>query len=179
MKILPPTLRESNRYIACSLTCEENISRRDLINEILFSAATLFGDTGNSELGLRLLAFENNKGIIKCLANRVWESRTVLACVSSVRGIRVRIQILGISGTVQAVTEKYLLAQSIGKAEQARKRAEKIKECKIVIAERTISGCVVDKKNDEIDLLSEDSQYNEILNRSNTRYFGITVFDVR
>jgi ribonuclease P/MRP protein subunit POP5 len=121
MKILPPSLRTSNRYIAFSLTAEDTISRRDLINEILFSAATLFGDIGSSELGLRLLAFEHNKAIIQCDADKVWESRAVLACVSSIKSKRVRIQVLGISGTIRAATEKYLLTQSVSEAEPERK----------------------------------------------------------
>ena len=178
MKILPPTLRESKRYIAFSLVAEDTITRKDFINEVLYSAATLFGDMGSSELGLRLLSFENNKGIIKCTADRVWESRAVLACVSSIRGARVRISILGISGTVLGATEKYLLTQNKTVAEPDREKNIKSKECKIVFDKNIVFGSIVNKNNDEIDLLSEDPKYKKILDRSNTKYLGITVFDL-
>ena len=178
MKILPPTLRESKRYIAFSLVAEYTITRKDLINEVLYSAATLLGDVGVSVLGLRILSFENNKGIIKCTTDRVWESRAVLACVSSIRDVRVRINILGISGTVLAATEKYLLTQNKMDAEPDREKTNKINVCKIVLDKSIVFGSIVNQDNDEIDLLPEDSQYKEILYRSNTKYLGITVFDL-
>lgn len=175
MKILPPTLRESSRYLAFSLTSEDDISRKDLVNEILYSASTLFGDVGSSQMGLRLLAFQENKGIIQCSTDRIWEVRAVLASVFSVKGIRARIRILGISGTVLAATEKYLQGQNKKDAEPERKIT---KENKIIIENRTIFGSIVNKENDEINLLPEDSLCKEILNRSNTKYLGITVFDL-
>lgn len=176
MKILPPTLRESNRYAAIVLVAEGTYTRRDLLNEILYCAAALLGDAGSSELGLRLLSFERNRGIIRCTGDRVWETRAVLASVSAIKNTRVRIDILGISGTVQSATEKYLLTQNKVKAEPGRERT--IEECKIVINRSSIFGSVVKQDNDEIDLLPEDSQNKEIVNRSNTRYMGITVFDL-
>jgi len=179
MKILPPTLRESNRYLAISVTSEGDIPRRDLVNEILFCAATLHGDAGSSEMGIRLLSFEDNKGIIQCRMDRVWETRAVLATVTSIKGMRTRIKVLGVSGTVRGATEKYLLTQDINEPEPERKRTQTIKECKMIIDVGTISGEVVNRNNNEIDLLSEDPHSLEILNRSNTRYFGITVFDIK
>jgi len=113
MKILPPTLRESNRYLAISVTSEGDIPRRDLVNEIFFCAATLLGDAGSSEMSIRLLSFEDNKGIIQCRVDRIWESRAVLATVTSIKGMRTRINVLGVSGTVRGATEKYLLTQDI------------------------------------------------------------------
>jgi len=179
MKILPPTLRESNRYLAISITSEGEILRRDLVNEILFCAATLLGDAGSSEMGIHLLSFEENKGIIQCRVDRMWETRAVLAIVTSIKGMRTRIKVLGVSGTVRGATEKYLLTQDINEPEPDRKRTQTIKECKLIIDVGTISGNIVDRNNNEIDLLSEDPHSLEILNRSNTRYFGITVFDIK
>jgi hypothetical protein len=49
----------------------------------------------------------------------------------------------------------------------------------MIIDVGTISGNIVNRNNNEIDLLSEDPHSLEILNRSNTRYFGITVFDIK
>jgi ribonuclease P/MRP protein subunit POP5 len=179
MKILPPTLRESNRYLAFSATSEGDIPRRDLVNEILFCAATLFGDTGSSEMGISLLSFEENKGIIQCRVDMVWETRAVLATVKSIKGMRTRIQVLGVSGTVRGATEKYLLTQDINEPEPDRKRTQTIKECMMIIDVGTISGKIISRNNNEIDLLSEDPHSLEILNRSNTRYFGITIFDIK
>ena len=177
MKILPPTLRESNRYLAISLTAEGDIPRRDLVNEILFCAATLLGDVGSSEMGIRLLSFKENKGIIQCRLDRVWETRAALATVTSIKSMRIRIKILGVSGTVRGATEKYLQAQDINMSEPEINKSQLIKESRMIIDVGNISGRIINRNNNEIDLLSEDPHSMEILNRSNTRYFGITVFD--
>jgi ribonuclease P/MRP protein subunit POP5 len=178
MKILPPTLRESNRYIAFSIISYDEISRRDLINEIFYSSRTLLGDVGSSEMGLRLFSFEDNKGIIRCAAAKTWEARAVLATIFSIKNIRTRINVLGISGTIQRATEKYLLTKSINKAESERKETQELTEYEIVINKMTIVGSIINKQNNEVDLLPKDYEYNEILNRSNTKYIGMTVFDL-
>lgn len=178
MKILPPTLRDFHRYMAFSMEAEDEVSRRDLINEVLFSAATLVGDVGSSELGLRLMAFEDHKGIIQCSANRVWESRAVLAAVSSVKGVRLRIKVLGVSGTVRAATEKYLLTRNINQVEPEKKKKKEPEHCEIRIDNKTISGTIIYRVNNEIDIIPEDPLYKKILEYSDTRYMGITVFDI-
>lgn len=179
MKILPPTQRESYRYIAFGLTAEDNISRHDLINEIIYSTAALFGDAGSSELGIRLLSFESGRGIIRCASGKIWESRAVLACVSTIKGIRVRIKISGISGTVRAATEKYLQTQNISKAETERNETQNLKEYTIVIGKSMISGKIINQNYGDIDFMPEEQQYKDVLVRSNTRYSGITIFDLK
>ena len=49
----------------------------------------------------------------------------------------------------------------------------------MIIDVGSISGKILNRNNNKIDLLSEDPHSLEILNRSNTRYFGITVFDIK
>ncbi|MCL7415631.1 MAG: hypothetical protein M8349_06170 [ANME-2 cluster archaeon] len=178
MKILPPTLRESKRYIAFSLSSEDEISRRDLVNELNFAGATLVGDVGSSEMGMRLLAFNERRGIVQCAANKVWETRGVMASLSSVKNVRVRMKILGISGTVRAATKNYLLIKDIKQVELEKKRTAELDKCEFFIANRAISGKVIRKENNEIDILPESPQYEEKLNNSGTRYFGMTVFDL-
>lgn len=117
MKPLSPALREKKRYIAFELVSEEAITRHDLISEIWSSAGSLLGDIGRSECGLWMLSFDGKqtkedfcaRGIIRCAAERTWESRAALATVNSVRRTRVAIRVLGISGTVKEATEKYML----------------------------------------------------------------------
>ena len=129
-------------------------------------------------MGLRLFSFEDNEGIIRCTAAKTWEARAVLATIFSIKNIRTRIKVLGISGTVQRATEKYLLTESIIEAEPERKKPHELKEYEKVINKITIVGSIINKQNNEIDLLPKDYEYNEILNRSNTKYIGITVFDL-
>jgi len=178
MKILPPTLRESKRYLAFSLAVEDEISRRDLIHELNFAAAALVGDVGSSELGMRLLAFDECSGIMQCAANKVWEVRGVMASISSIIGRRARIKVLGVSGTVRATTQNYLLIKDIKQVEPERERTAELDECEFFIANMAISGKIVRRVNNEIDILPDSPHYEDTLNNSGTRYFGITVFDL-
>jgi ribonuclease P/MRP protein subunit POP5 len=108
VKILPPTLRNRKRYLAFELISEKEVSRDDLIKEIFSCASSLIGDLGSSECNIRLLSFENSKGIIRCNHNTTDKTRAVLATVSNISGTQAVIHILGISGTVKGATKKYL-----------------------------------------------------------------------
>ena len=66
MKVLPPTLRDPKRYLALELICEVRVSREDFLNEIFFNSAALIGDFGSSQVGIRLLDFNDNMGILRC-----------------------------------------------------------------------------------------------------------------
>ncbi|MCK4938624.1 MAG: hypothetical protein KAR85_08475 [Methanosarcinales archaeon] len=178
MKILPPTLRESKRYLAFSLAAEDEIYRHDLINELNFATAALVGEVGSSELGMRLLGFEDCHGIMQCAANNVWKVRGVMASISSIKGRRVRIKVLGVSGTVRATTQNYLLIKDVKHVEPERERTEQLDECGFFIANMAISGQIVRRVNNEMDILPNSPNYEDTLNNSGTRYFGITVFDL-
>ncbi len=115
MKILPPTLREKKRYLVFELVSEKNVQREDLIREIFSCANLLIGDVGSSECNLRLLKYENSKGIIRCNYLMTDTVRAVLATVNSIAGAPVLIYVMGISGTVAKATEKYLENENIFK----------------------------------------------------------------
>lgn len=107
MKTLP-TLRGKKRYIAFEIASEQEINRQQLLNEILNSIVSLFGDAGRSEIALQLLSFDGKYGIIRCAREKTRETRAALACINSIRGARVSILVLGISGTIKGATEKFI-----------------------------------------------------------------------
>ncbi len=108
MKLLPPTLRARTRYLAFEVISQDPVRREDLIRELFSSAGSLLGDVGASECAIRLLAFEGSTGVIRCAHDRTDRTRAVLASISTVKGTRVIIHVLGISGTVRGATIKYL-----------------------------------------------------------------------
>ncbi len=108
MKVLPPTLRPKKRYLAFELIAESPISRDELIREIFSAASHLLGDVGASECAIRLLAFEESNGVVRCESDRTENTRAVLASITSIKGKRVLFHVLGISGTVLGATKKYL-----------------------------------------------------------------------
>ena len=108
MKILPPTMRQRKRYLAFELISKEKISRDELIRELFSSMGSLLGDAGSSECGMRLLTFEDSKGIIQCAHKRTEQTRASIATITTIGGRQVLINIFGTSGTVATATEKYL-----------------------------------------------------------------------
>jgi ribonuclease P/MRP protein subunit POP5 len=55
-----------------------------------------------------VLGFEDWKGIIQCSHTRVKETRASLAALTRIGGKRATLHILGTSGTIKRVTEKFL-----------------------------------------------------------------------
>jgi ribonuclease P/MRP protein subunit POP5 len=110
MKILPPTMRDNKRYLAFELIVEENalVGRDELIREIFSASGSLLGDLGSSECNIWLFAFDDNKGVISCNRDHVSQTRAVMATITTVKGKRVLVHVLGVSGTVLGATKKYL-----------------------------------------------------------------------
>ena len=123
MKTLP-TLREKKRYIAFEINSENTILRQDMVREISNSIISLFGDIGASQIRPALMSFEGRFGILRCAREKTIETRSGLACINNIRGIRVSIRVLGISGTIKGATEKFI-QQSLVKESEPEKRIKK------------------------------------------------------
>jgi len=108
LKRLLPSLRSKKRYLAFELISEGPASRSDMIKEVMSSASSLLGDVIASECDIKVLGFEDWKGIIQCSHTKVKETRATLAALTRVNGKRATLHILGTSGTVKRVTEKFL-----------------------------------------------------------------------
>lgn len=116
MKTLP-SLREKKRYIAFEINSEQKINRQDLVREILNSIISVFGNKGASEINPALMSFEGRYGILRCARDKTKETRIGLACINNIRGIRVSILVLGISGTIKGATEKFIQQSLIKESE--------------------------------------------------------------
>ncbi|HHV25063.1 MAG: Rpp14/Pop5 family protein [Methanosarcina sp.] len=108
MKRLLPSLRAKKRYLAFELISDGPVSRSDLVKEVMFSASSLLGDVTASECDIRVLGFEDSKGIIQCSHTKVKETRASLTTLTRINGKRATLHILGASGTVKRATEKFL-----------------------------------------------------------------------
>ncbi len=108
MKRLLPSLRAKKRYLAFELISEVPVSRSDLLKEVMSSASSLLGDVTASECDIKMLGFEDWKGIIQCSHTKVKETRASLATLTRINGKRATLHVLGTSGTVKRATEKFL-----------------------------------------------------------------------
>ncbi len=108
MKRLLPSLRAKKRYLAFELISEVPVSRSDLVKEVMSSASSLLGDITASECDIKVLGFEESKGIIQCSHTKVKETRASLTTLTRVNGKRATVHIFGTSGTIKRATEKFL-----------------------------------------------------------------------
>lgn len=113
MKRLLPSLRAKKRYLAFELISEGPVGRSDLVKEVMYSASSLLGDATASECDIKVLGFEDWKGIIQCSHTKVKETRASLATLTRVSGKRAILHVLGTSGTVKRATEKFLQNQTV------------------------------------------------------------------
>lgn len=108
MKRLLPSLRAKKRYLAFELISEEPASRNDIVREVISCASSLLGDITTSDCDIKVLGFEDGKGILQCSHTRVKETRAALATLTRIHGKRATLHVLGASGTVKRATEKFL-----------------------------------------------------------------------
>lgn len=106
-KILPPSLREKERYIRFKVISEEPISYVDLENAIWNLFLDFYGELGVSELSLwvikNLWNEKEQTGVIKCNNKSIQKILAGLAFVSRLGDSRVVFKILKISGTIKGL----------------------------------------------------------------------------
>ncbi len=160
-----PVLRARRRYLAFEVESEDELSGRDVMDEIHSAQASLFGDAGVAKNRLKLITFNGRLGLIRFDNDHIRDTRAILASIYSVNGIRAAFYTKGISGTIKSATEKYLPQLDKISPDSDGRRIE-LEE---------VSGCIVHIHGREIDLCPDDRNRTK---GSDTRYLGLTSFDL-
>lgn len=107
MKGLPPSLRSRKRYIAFRIIAEKKIDERSLSRALSEKMLSLFGECFAAS-GLRLEAFDGERGIVRCYREALDKVMVALTLMTHVGGVRVIPLTLGVSGTIKRCKRKYL-----------------------------------------------------------------------
>lgn len=111
-KILPPTLREKERYIVFEVISESPIEYSELSKAVWFTSASLLGDLGSAESHPRIIkniySEKTQRGIIRCRHDRTEQVRAALAMIRKIGGKDSIVKVLGITGTIKSAKNKYL-----------------------------------------------------------------------
>ena len=111
LKILPPTLREKNRYISFQVISErgEEFSYSDLEAAIWNVTLDFLGEYGVSKTSIWLLkdCWDQKKqiGILRCNHNSVQVVIAALGLIDRLGDNRVTFKIFKISGTIKSIKE--------------------------------------------------------------------------
>lgn len=116
MKHLPKHLQPRWRYlgVAVETWADADVDRRSFQRALWYTAQNFVGDAGSAAADLRIVRFDVRDGaggaVVRVRRGAVDEARAVLACLHAVDGEPVGIRVRGVSGTVEACSESYLVA---------------------------------------------------------------------
>jgi RNase P/RNase MRP subunit POP5 len=112
MKILQPTLREKQRYIALQVISEESeeLNYSDLEAAVWNTMLDFLGEEGVSKTSVWLMKDcwdqKRQKGILRCNNKSVQEVIASLGLIDRLGDNRITFKILRISGTIKSIREK-------------------------------------------------------------------------
>jgi len=111
LKVLPPTLRKNNRYLALDIKAESKITKDDMVGIVWDACLRLQGELNTSNYNLWVMRFYESpkcddyysyKAIVRCQRDYVDEVRSALALATFYSGSRISMTTVGLSGTVKA-----------------------------------------------------------------------------
>ncbi|MFH0862701.1 MAG: Rpp14/Pop5 family protein [Candidatus Altiarchaeota archaeon] len=107
-KMLKPTLRERNRYIAFEVASDSSFERKPVVDAIWSSLLRLFGEVGAAKTSLWVMDWEKakKKGIIKVNHKSVQTIRQCMAQVREIDGRKASINTLTTSGTLKGARKR-------------------------------------------------------------------------
>jgi ribonuclease P/MRP protein subunit POP5 len=104
-------IKEGNRkrYIGFVLTnySNSNIEKRELVSEIKRQSINLF-QKEPKDLGIMLLRFDNERGILRCKHNHKEDAIKLLISINEVSNNKVKIKTIGTSGTIKKLIKKHM-----------------------------------------------------------------------
>ena len=116
LKVLPPTLRKNNRYLAVEIKSEAPLVKDDLVSIIWDACIRFQGEcmTGNFNLWVMKFFDMDNaenyycyKAIVRCQRDYVDEVRSSFSLTNIYNRKRIAITTIGLSGTIKAC-EKFI-----------------------------------------------------------------------
>lgn len=107
MKILLPTLREKERYVAFQIISEEPVIYSDIEAAIWNTMMDFFGEMGTSTTSMWLIKnlYDEQKqvGVIRCNHESVPLLLTTLGLIERLGDVRVIVKISKVSGTIKGL----------------------------------------------------------------------------
>ena len=112
LNMLPPTLRETHRYVVFEIISKKDIAFSGIVENVWKASLALFGDAGTAEMSLwvpgNLYDTSKKKGIIRTNHFGVEKLRAAIASIREINGEPVIFVILGVTGTIRSAKNKFL-----------------------------------------------------------------------
>lgn len=112
LQILPPTLRDTYRYVVFEIISKRDVSFGEVVDVVWKAALGLYGDAGTSEMGLwvpeTLYDASKKRGVIRASHTAVETLRAALASIREINGVPVIFVVTGVTGTIRSAKNKFL-----------------------------------------------------------------------
>tara|TARA_Y100000310_G_scaffold193072_1_gene193032 strand:+ start:1572 stop:1952 length:381 start_codon:yes stop_codon:yes gene_type:complete len=110
MKPLLPSLREKKRYLVYKIISKEKISGIDANNAIMEGCLQFLGELGVGKAGLIPVkeVYKDNQGVLKVNTKYVNEVKMSLGLIKEIKGSKVVVDTLSVSGTLKKAQQRYL-----------------------------------------------------------------------
>lgn len=111
-KLLPPSMRERERYIVFEVISKGDFSYDELSRSIWFTTLAFLGELGASSCGIKLIRNlwdeRTKRGVIRCFHNKIEEIRSALTMIRKIGNEDVIVHVLGVTGTIKSAKRKFL-----------------------------------------------------------------------
>jgi len=103
-------LRIRKRYIAIKILSQKQQTKQETLKSIRNAMATLYGEHIVSQVDLRILEYNqrNSQAILRCTHNTLYQLRESIAKVTEIADTPATIRIIGVSGTIKRLRQKFL-----------------------------------------------------------------------
>lgn len=112
LNTLPPTLRETPRYLVFEIISKNEAELQDFVDALWSSCLALFGEVGASRFSLwvpqNLYDRGKKRGVVKCTHFSVENVRAALAAIKQIGNEPAIIHLLGTTGTILSAKKKFL-----------------------------------------------------------------------
>jgi RNase P/RNase MRP subunit POP5 len=100
--------REKRRYLALEVVSEQLLNEQVVLDTVQASVQRLFGEYGASKANLKLTKTipEKRQFVIRCSHKALEQVRAAIASTTDINGETVAIHVLGVSGTLKALSKK-------------------------------------------------------------------------
>lgn len=118
LKVLPPTLRKNNHYLAIDIISQVELNKNDLVNVVWDGCVRYFGECFTANFNLWVMRFQevssesknfSYQAIIRTQRGYEEDLRVALSCINKYKNRRISILTIGIAGTIKSAVDKYFI----------------------------------------------------------------------
>ena len=108
LKTLLPSLKEKKRYLAFEVISKSKTTYTDTAKAIWNSVLSFAGTSGAARMGINIMTYNNQKGLIRVAHTSLEELKASLTLITTINNEPAIVRSLGASGILAKAKKNYL-----------------------------------------------------------------------